>query len=839
MNPLNLTINPQPRKLTIEDIKHFPKAELHCHLDGSIRPKTVIDLALEQGVKLDTFDVDELTKLLKVPEDCPDLTVYLRSFDISLKVLQQPYALTRTVYEIAEDAYHDGISYLEIRFAPILHTSNGHTLSEIMHAVVEGRLLAEANFPITVRIIVCAMRQLSPAESLNAVEVVWRYSNQGVVGFDVAGPEFGFMPGNHKDAFELAHRKGLPATIHAGEAAGWESVDEAINVCGAQRIGHGVRMNENPKLVQHVINRRIPVESCPTSNTQTRAVKSMKEHPIREYFDQGMVIFPCTDNTTVSNVTLSQEYLRLHLEKDFTVEELVRMVDYGLSSGFISYTHRTRLRLESMKKILTYLSSQGFNIDGIVHDLPIHDRIFYSICPQQTVPRMYFDSYKNPKITADLIRQLPKVDLHVRLVGGMTLDNLWDLSAKQKGNKMVEEFETKEAVVEYFKNKNQEGSNFELAKARKFMLDVMQSKEQIEIAMDDIFRVSKSENIIFQSLMIRLKDHTMGGLKEEEVIEIVIKSKEENEKKYGIRSDIFLCARLPEDDPFDVMNTAQLILKYRERGVVGFASFGDDLPSHDIQFFQQAFSFMKKNMIPVIISAGRTTPKSVLSAVVDGGAARVSGGYTIHTHPYIVKWLSDRQIPVDLSVTQHMKEHSKRMESFAGNVIRFLYDNDVRVILCSVGRTLEGCPTLDTVIERVVSDCNIKVHELLDLLSFAVRRCLLPFAEKEVLYRDFLAQSHDILEKNGFRHFWKKAVYGDTCIPFPDPHPKLTELTEGSASPSTIPSAAQTEAATPASQAPPVSPHGAQTKSLKVTTPSGKVISVEGGSANMRLAEEQ
>lgn len=758
-----------------------------------------------------------------VPEDCPSLVEYLRSFDISLKVLQYPYALTRCVYEICEDAYKDGVSYIEIRFAPILHTEKGCTLSEILHAVVEGREMAVQHFPITCRIIVCAMRQLSPAESLNAAEAAFRYQHKGVVALDVAGPEKGFMPDEHKEAFALARTKGLSVTVHAGEAAGWESIDHAIRHCGAQRLGHGVALRDKPDLLEKVINSGIAVETCPTSNIQTKAVQSMEDHPVKMFFDKGVVIVPCTDNTTVSNVTLSGEYLRLHKEKGFAVEEIVRMIDYGFKSAFISYSHRVRLRLEAMQKVLTYLQKEGFDISGILYDLPLYDRIFYRIMPEKAGPIMYWDKTVNPQLTPEIVRLLPKVDLHVRFVGGMSLDHLWEESVKAgKGNRLVKELKTKEEMLEKFKNiihpqhgdsKSERDEHGELKlttqDARHYMIDVLQSKDQIKLCMDDIYRISKEDGIVYLELMIRPRDHTNGGLTEDEVVETVVETKKEVEKKYNIRSSIFLSCRVPDDDPYVFMETAKRILKYRSQGVIGFSTFGEDINDHDMQFFVKTFWFLKQHNVPVVLSSARSAGKNIIPGIIDAGAIRISGGYTVEKQPHIVKFLSDRQIPVDLSVTRHMKEHSKDMHSFAGNVIRFLIDNDVKVLLCSIGRNLEMYPTLVECISKVVVDCGIKVHELVEILSNGFRCTALPLAEREKMYREYIIATHEILTKNGFRHFWKKAILADYYKPFPEPHPLLKDAVSNK-------------------------PDKAENT---VITPGGEKIHVEGGSSMMMTVQ--
>jgi adenosine deaminase len=201
--------------IPLDVLRKLPKAELHCHLDGSVRPQTIIDLAKEQGVALPTFDVNELRKLICVPLDCPSLEEYLRGFDITLLVLQKQYAIVRVFYEMCEDAVRDGVTYLEVRFSPILHTRHGMALSTVMEAVIEAQAAAELRLPIVVRIIVCGMRQMPSQVSLQLAQIAWRFK-PGVVGFDLAGPELGFSSKQHREAYELIRSKNLNCTLHAG-----------------------------------------------------------------------------------------------------------------------------------------------------------------------------------------------------------------------------------------------------------------------------------------------------------------------------------------------------------------------------------------------------------------------------------------------------------------------------------------------------------------------------------------------------------------------------------------------------------------------------------------------
>jgi adenosine deaminase len=330
--------------------------------------------------------------------------------------------------------------------------------------------------------------------------------------------------------------------------------------------------------------------------------------------------------------------------------------------------------------------------------------------------------------------------------------------------------------------------------------------------------------------MVRPKDHTNKVLKEENVCEIVLSAKAACEAKYRVRSSLFLCCRVPEDDPIVFMETARRIQQFRDRGCVGFATFGDDIPQEHVRLFAQSFWFMKNHNIRVVLSAARKHPKSVISATIDGGASRISGGYSLHTHPHLVKFLADRQIPVDISVTSSLRSTSRQMTPFAGNPIRFLHDNDVRLCICSLGRQLELYPTLSEVLERVVSTTNVKLYELPEVLARSVRSSSLPNAERELMYRAFLKETQAVLEKAGFRHFWKKALLPECTIPFPHPHPLLEARLAGiEASASSLPDR------TPSPRRPSTGPTPAGPTTVK--TPAGGTFTVTGGSSSLHVTQ--
>ena len=292
-------------KITKELIQKLPKAELHCHLDGSLRVSTIIDLASHQKVELPAKNKEDLHNILAIKEKMKNLEEYLEIFDITLSVLQTPESLMRVAFELAEDCWNDGVRYVEVRYSPILHTQKGMTSSESIDAVKKGLDQAESEFGIKTGIIICGIRNISPEVSLKLADLAVQYKNRGVVGFDLAGAEENFPAKHHQEAFELILKKNINATLHAGEAFGPESIHQAIHACGAHRIGHGTRLMENKDLMAFVNDHRISLEICLKSNIQTRSIPSLKVHPFKYYLDQHLRVTLNTDNRLISDTTLT------------------------------------------------------------------------------------------------------------------------------------------------------------------------------------------------------------------------------------------------------------------------------------------------------------------------------------------------------------------------------------------------------------------------------------------------------------------------------------------------------------------------------------------------------
>ncbi|HJP59090.1 MAG TPA: adenosine deaminase [Gemmatimonadaceae bacterium] len=331
-----------PLSIFSNKLRQLPKAELHCHLDGSLRPATLLELGRDQRVSLPKQTAEELAEYMRV-DDAQHLDDYLRRFDVTISVLQTAEALERAAYELAEDAHEDGVRYIEIRNAPILNVVRGLTLVEAIEAPLRGLRKAENEFGITARFIVCSLRQLPPESSLDLAKLAVEFRNDGVVAFDLAGGEKGNPASLHAEAFRYAREHNLAVTVHAGEGDGAHSIHEAVHICGADRIGHGTRLIEDPELTQYVNDRRIALEVCLTSNVQTRVADSYATHPIREYFDRGLNVTLNTDNRLMSATTLTDEYVIAAEQLGFTIEELAGIALNGFESAFLPWEDRLML----------------------------------------------------------------------------------------------------------------------------------------------------------------------------------------------------------------------------------------------------------------------------------------------------------------------------------------------------------------------------------------------------------------------------------------------------------------------------------------------------------------
>jgi adenosine deaminase len=324
-------------------LEELPKTDLHLHLDGSLRLETLQDLAHLQGVTLPASGAAALRESLASGTRTGSLEKYLKAFDVTLSVLQEPEALRRVAREIVEDARRDGVRYVEVRFSPILHLQRGHTMHAILERVLLGLEEGSKATGVLSGTIVCGMRHIDPKESERLAELAVAYKSRGVVGFDLAGAEQDNPAKRHREAFYIIRNNNVNCTCHAGEGYGAASIHQAIHYCGAHRIGHGTRLREDADLMSYVNDRRIPMEICLSSNLQTGLVDRLEDHPFPFYYEQGLRVTLNSDNTLVSATTMTREY-RLAVEAfRLGIADVRKIVLNGFKSTFLPFPKKVAL----------------------------------------------------------------------------------------------------------------------------------------------------------------------------------------------------------------------------------------------------------------------------------------------------------------------------------------------------------------------------------------------------------------------------------------------------------------------------------------------------------------
>jgi adenosine deaminase len=357
---------------TSDQIKRVPKALLHDHLDGGLRPETIVEIAQQIGYKkLPTNDPKQLVDWFEESCNSHSLVRYLETFSHTIAVMQSKEAIIRVSRECAIDLARDGVVYAEVRGAPELFTEQGLTLDQVVEATLEGykQGMAEAareGNKIRVESLLCGMRQND--RSQEAAAAVVKYRNKGVVGFDIAGPEDGFPPTNQLETFEYLRKENAHFTIHAGEAYGLPSIWEAIQICGAERLGHGVRIiddidfsGDKPKLgplASYVRDRRIPLELCPTSNLQTGAAKTYSEHPIGMLAKLRFRVTLNTDNRLMSRTSMSNEMSECVKSFGWKFADLQRVTVNALKSSFIPFEERLEIIEKVVKPAYAAISAE-------------------------------------------------------------------------------------------------------------------------------------------------------------------------------------------------------------------------------------------------------------------------------------------------------------------------------------------------------------------------------------------------------------------------------------------------------------------------------------------------
>lgn len=340
-------------------LKSLPKVLLHEHLDGVLRPQTVIDLARSTGyTELPTDDPEALGHWFHQGANQGSLAKYLEGFQHTIAVMQTEEALERVAYEQAEDLSKDGVVYYETRFAPLFHTKKGLTNQQVVAAVLKGMARGRQDFGLQSGLIICAMRNMNV--SLEMAELAVDFRARGVVGFDLAGEEGGYPPKKHVDAFHYIQRENFNITVHAGEGFGKESIWQAIQYCGAHRIGHGTRLIDDiavadgkavrlGDLAQYVLDKRIPLEICLISNVHTGATPSLEQHPFKILYQERFRVTLNTDNRLMSDTTMTKEFEAAAETFGLTFDDFEKITINAMKSAFLPYGQRINLIYRTIK----------------------------------------------------------------------------------------------------------------------------------------------------------------------------------------------------------------------------------------------------------------------------------------------------------------------------------------------------------------------------------------------------------------------------------------------------------------------------------------------------------
>jgi adenosine deaminase len=576
----------------------------------------------------------------------------------------------------------------------------------------------------------------------------------------LAGPEDGFSSKLHKEAFQLVHENLLNCTLHSGEAASWESVSDSIQFCGAQRIGHGVRLIENMTLTQFVADRRIALEICLTSNLQTKAITSYESHPIRTYLEMGILCVPCTDNSVVSNVTLSEEYHKLQKTFNFTVAEIVTMIDYGFRSAFLDNRMANRLRKESLTTIVKILAEEGFAVDNLLQpEIALH--LGPLIASQKSYPYQLHDISSKNMYQATWIRELvnniPKSDIDCRFVGSVSLPTLWRLFQSTDQEYLNRFFEflaipMPNSYEEFIKLIYcHDDSRFSsIRTSLDIMAALLQTPEQIKIGLEDIFREAAKDNLKYLELYIRPTIHTKCGLTHLEFLTLVLDESEKLASQYGIRCGVGICIDNSDDGYTEITNMVLLAVQNRDR-ICGFGFFGFDKETHHSHHrgTKKLYDMLKKHQIEVCISAGKTEVQSVITALHTGGASRLNGCFAVERDPNMLSYLANHSVPIELSLTNL---YSKCFTSISDTeyALRLFFDRGLKIAPCSLDLSLYP-QSRNEMMFKMAERANFTAREVIEWILFSFKASNQKYSIKKQMFKEALVQTRELVAKMGLK----------------------------------------------------------------------------------------
>lgn len=324
-----------------EIIEKLPKVDLHCHMDGSIRTATILDLARMQNYTLPADNVEDLRKFVRVPLDCRSLGDFLRRFEVFYPLLTNAYALERIAYELCRDCSKENVKYLEMRFAPVLQKTEDMPIPEVINAVLKGVKRGEKEFNIKCGVLLCLYRGTPSEDILETARCAVRLKDEGVCGVDIAGDESRFPLEDFIKPVQMCKNEGVYVTIHAGEAAGPENIRKAIRM-GADRIGHGVTLATDEELMKEVAKRAIPLEICLTSNVHTQIIENYDSHPVKKFIQNGVNVTLNTDDRGVSGIDLTYEYKKA-MEIGISLDKLVEIIMNGVKAAFVKPDEKDKM----------------------------------------------------------------------------------------------------------------------------------------------------------------------------------------------------------------------------------------------------------------------------------------------------------------------------------------------------------------------------------------------------------------------------------------------------------------------------------------------------------------
>ncbi|UGA56633.1 adenosine deaminase [Vibrio sp. VB16] len=315
---------------------NLPKIDLHCHLDGSVRPQTIIDLANQQDLSLPSNDINVIRSMMIAPETCQNLDEYLMRFELPLSVMQTEYGIERIAFEVFEDAAKENVKYLEVRFGPLLHLENGLNLDQVLRNAIKGMKKAEEQYDIKGNFILSVLRHMPKDRVNEVIDAGEKYLHNGVIAFDIAGSEVPGFSHEFVPYAKYAEDKGYRITIHAGEQGDGQNVHDAVSLLNAERIGHGIGINAHESAYKLVKSDAVVLETCPSSNIQTKAVDKLSNHPLDAFYKDGLLVTINTDNRTVSNTTMTEEVRKVMEEFKLRREDYFEIYRISVERSFAS-----------------------------------------------------------------------------------------------------------------------------------------------------------------------------------------------------------------------------------------------------------------------------------------------------------------------------------------------------------------------------------------------------------------------------------------------------------------------------------------------------------------------